>query len=102
MARHDAVHGQGSAGVSGRWCGARACGSGACARKQSGTAKRCSEEVHGSEQGGRRERAGRRREKRKGKGEMEKRKKKKRKREGGIRADRGADRDCTRTRVGRA
>ena len=51
--------------------------------------------------------------KRKGKGEMEmekrkrKRKRKRRKRErererGGIRADRGADRDCTRTRVGRA
>ena len=28
--------------------------------------------------------------------------KKKEEREGGIRADRGADRDCTRTRVGRA
>ena len=34
---------------------------------------------------------------------MEKRKKKKKEeREGGIRADRGADRDCTRKRVGRA
>ena len=55
------------------------------------------------------EREGKEEEGKKRKWKMEKRKEKKekegereREREGGIRADRGADRDCSRTRVGRA
>ena len=92
----------------GRACrsGVRAWPSWRGARARSGSGARGVGETESKEEG---EREGKEEEGKKRKWKMEKRKEKKekegereREREGGICADRGADRDCSRTRVGRA